>query len=240
MSDPVRKNIGWICLRQIAFVPNAGALPPAGEERPLREAETAPSPGRSQRCLSSTPIGAALIRKDARPGLRSKQSPGRGIRRGFPSGSGFPMSDPVRKNIGWICLRQIAFVPNAGALPPAGEERPLREAETAPSPGRSQRCLSSTPIGAALIRKDARPGLRSKQSPGRGIRRGFPSGFDFLLLPPRVAVYIILYIKGNTAHRKTILRDYRQYISISRDNLLHRVSRDHSILFARSTFRVPA
>ena len=69
-----------ICLRQIAFVPNAGRAMLVPTQRHGKN------------------VGTRI----ARPCLRSKQSPGRAISLRF--------SNPVR----WICLRQIAFVPNAG------------------------------------------------------------------------------------------------------------------------------
>ena len=74
-----------------------GTLPSASPQRP-------PIPA----------VGAALIRQDEQPGLRSKQSPtGRysRVRCLYP---------PAALRPGWICLRQIAFVPNAGTLTPCG------------------------------------------------------------------------------------------------------------------------
>ena len=71
-------------------------------------------------------VGAALIRPkaDEPPGLRSKQSPG---------GRSSPLSclgtlrifrTALISEACWICLRQIAFVPNAGLLTLTGKSSP--------------------------------------------------------------------------------------------------------------------
>ena len=76
--------------------------------------------------LSRCFVGAALIRPkaDEPPGLRSKQSPG---------GRSSPLSclgtlrifrTALISEVCWICLRQIAFVPNAGLLTLAGKSSP--------------------------------------------------------------------------------------------------------------------
>ena len=95
--------------------------------RPKRPPRTHPR-RRDGHWPSAPPVGAALIRKDEPPGLRSKQSPPG--RSGPGANQQKPPSNPVARAIsphtqlrcsdpaaasgcGWICLRQIAFVPNA-------------------------------------------------------------------------------------------------------------------------------
>ena len=123
-SNPVR----WICLRQIAFVPNAGRAMLVPTQRHGKN------------------VGTRI----ARPRLRSKQSPGRAI--------SLHCSNPVR----WICLRQIAFVPNAGRamLVPTGHH------------------------GKNVGTRIARPRLRSKQSPGRAISLRYGGPGRWICLRP--------------------------------------------------------
>ena len=113
--------------------------------------------------------GSYPLKADEPPGLRSKQSPDRTIQ----PGALFVLLPPSEP--GWICLRQIAFVPNAGTLPPCGvrasptgEERRHPPAPVGAASGRLQTAETAPhahpAVGAALIRKDEPPGLRSKQS----------------------------------------------------------------------------
>ena len=83
------------------------ARPYAASRKGCRDAHCASA---VLRHLPMNPVGTRI----ARPRLRSKQSPGRAISLRF--------SNPVR----WICLRQIAFVPNAGRAMLV----PTRETET--------------------------------------------------------------------------------------------------------------
>ena len=82
-----------IGLTQLSFCRD-GTLPSATRRGSCSGAQCAPR----SRVRGSTCVGTSI----ARPRLRSKQSPGRAIQPG-------PLS-----RLGWICLRQIAFVPNAG------------------------------------------------------------------------------------------------------------------------------
>ena len=99
-----------------------------GNREPRRRGGHWPPAGRRDRPARTPAVGAALIRQDEPPGLRSKQSPpGRSgpganqqkppsnpVARAMSPHTQLRCSDPAAASgCGWICLRQIAFVPNA-------------------------------------------------------------------------------------------------------------------------------